>query len=93
MRKKGYDFPTLEAKGWLEGWLEDEEDPDEDEFAEANAELQGYKDWTIKDLENFDSKQDRNEFLNKSNNKPSSQGGNNRLLNTKIKNLRNKMQD
>ncbi|KAL4493666.1 hypothetical protein ABPG72_004159 [Tetrahymena utriculariae] len=94
LRKKGYDFPTLEAKGWLEGWIEDEEDEDYDEFAEAKQGLQGYKDWTIKDLENFDRKQEKhNQPFEIKPNSSGQQGGNNRLLNTKIKNMRNKMQD
>lgn len=36
LRKKGYDFPQLESRGWLDDWIEDEGDEDDyDEFAEA----------------------------------------------------------
>ena len=48
LKMKGYNFPELEAKGWLEGWLDD----DEQEFLDQEEDQ--YKDWTIKDLQNFD---------------------------------------
>lgn len=88
----------MEARGWLDDWIEDEDDDFEsDEFAEAKADLASsnasFKDWTIKDLENFE-KRDKNDFIiQPKSGQSSSQGGNNRLLNTKIKNMRNKMQD
>jgi hypothetical protein len=26
LKKKGYNFPELEARGWLEGWLDEEDE-------------------------------------------------------------------
>ena len=51
LKKKGYNFPDLEAKGWLDGWLDEE---DEDEILSADNDEPSYKDWTVKDLQNFD---------------------------------------
>jgi hypothetical protein len=43
LRKKyGYKFPELEAKGWLDGWIDDE------------IEEELYRDWTLKDLEDYE---------------------------------------
>lgn len=46
LKKKGYNFPDLEARGWLDGWLDDEED-------DIDKAL-NYTDWTVKDLDNFE---------------------------------------
>ncbi len=55
LKKKGFNFPELEKRGWLEGWLEDEDD--EDPFLNNDKNNSGplsFSDWTIKDLESFD---------------------------------------
>ena len=52
--------------------------------------MQGYKDWTIKDLENFDRKNNTSDMQEDSSSAVSS-GGKSRINNTKIKNIRNKM--
>jgi len=52
--------------------------------------MQGYKDWTIKDLENFDRKKNSSDSQEERSSAASS-GGKSRINNTKIKNIRNKM--
>ena len=48
LKKKGYQFPELEAKGWLEGWEDD--DPVLDSSSTVT-----FGDWTLKDIQNFES--------------------------------------
>ncbi|KRX10517.1 hypothetical protein PPERSA_01529 [Pseudocohnilembus persalinus] len=68
LKEKGYNFPDLEEKGWLDGWLDDDEDNDEfsiiyemegddlkSEFEkQQQPQINQYSDWTMKDLYNFD---------------------------------------
>lgn len=72
LKAKGYNFPDLEEKGWLDGWMDDDDDELEfyemgefDELTEFEKQARGkdspeFKDWTMKDLYNFEKKDKEN---------------------------------
>jgi len=40
LKAKGYEFPELEAKGWLNGWTDDNNQ-------DMLSEISEYKNWTM----------------------------------------------
>ena len=65
MKQKGYDFPNLEAKGYLEGWIEE----DEEAFLEPVESQEGnYLEWTAKNLSEIEYKKKKLDNMNKEKN-------------------------